>query len=450
MMRLRTIIAGTVLLLGAGLAARSEVQITVDRNPEGSSEFKFEHVPSPLQNDAAAQGRFTILEGKSDANGSRLRALNNGRLPDDDDQPTENFFFTAGTEGGRLQLDLGSVIAIRQVNSYSWHPADRAPQVYRLYGADGAAAGFQAAPGKGTDPATCGWALLANVDTRPPSGRRGGQYGVSIADTTGSLGKFRYLLLDISRTEDRDSFGNTFYAEIDVRAVEPAEPEKPVAAKPVRTKDFEYTLDVAQAPELKEWAETRLRPEMDKWYPILCDCLASDGFTAPKKFQVIIKPMRGVAGTAGTRVEVSAEWIQSQLKRPEWNEAVGSVIHELVHVVQQYKSRGNPGWLVEGIADYLRWFRFEPAAHRPRLRNPARARYSDSYQTTAGFLEYATRNHNHELVVQLNAALRQGRYHPGLWQECTGLTVQELWQQYLHSLTNAPAPAPALAPRTGP
>ena len=442
----RRFVAGAAVLLLCGLAAQAAVQVAVDRNPEGTAEFKFKNVPAPLQNDAAAKARFTIIAGRGDPNGSRLRALNNGRLPDDPDQPAENFFFAAGTDGGRLQLDLGDAIALRQVNSYSWHPADRAPQVYRLYAADGLAAGFEAAPKKELNPEQCGWKLLASVDTRPPTGERGGQYGVSISDSAGSLGKFRYLLFDISRTEDQDTFGNTFYSEIDVRAMEPAEPEVAAGARPGRAKDFDYTVDTSQVPELKEWAENQLRPAMDKWYPIFRDCLASDAFAAPKQFQVAIKPMRGVAATSGTRVDVSAEWIQSQLKRPEWNEAVGSVIHELVHIVQRYKSRGNPGWLVEGVADYLRWFHFEPPNHRPKLRNPARAKYSDSYQTTAGFLEYAAKNHDHELVVKLNAAMRQGRYSPEVWKDCTGLTVQELWGKYVNSLTNAlpatPEPQP--------
>jgi hypothetical protein len=430
-----SIITGAALVLLAGLTVRAEVKVTFDRNLEGTPEFKFKNVPSPLQNDAAAKGKFTIVDGQSDSNGSSLRALNNGLLPQEEDDPGANFFFQAGTEGGRLLLDLGSVIDVKQVNSYSWHPGDRAPQVYTLYGADGAAQDFDAAPRKGADPATCGWKLLASIDTRPPTGEAGGQYGVSIADTAGALGKYRYFLFDVFRTETRDDFGHTFFSEIDVRAMEPAEPEVAAGARPARTKDFDYTLDVSQAPDLKEWAETRLRPAMDKWYPILRDCLASDGFTAPKQFSVTIKPMGGVAGTSDTSVEVSAQWIRSELERPEWNEAAGSIIHELAHVVQQYKTPGNPGWLVEGIADYLRWFHFEPVAHRPKLENPARARYSDSYQTTAGFLEYVVANHNHEFVVQLNAAMRQGRYSADIWKDCTGLSVRELWTRYVASLS---------------
>ena len=159
-------------------------------------------------------------------------------------------------------------------------------------------------------------------------------------------------------------------------------------------------------PDLKEWAETKLKPAVDQWYPVWVDCLASDGFTAPKKFKITIKPMRGVAATSETDIVVSEEWIKGQIGKPEWNEAIGSVIHELVHVVQQYGGRRNPGWMVEGVADYFRWFHYEPVAHRPKLSatRAARAKYSDSYQTTAGFLEYVARTHDHEFVVKMNAA----------------------------------------------
>jgi beta-galactosidase len=111
--------------------------------------------------------------------------------------------------------------------------------------------------------------------------------------------------------------------------------------------------------------------------------------------------------------------------------------------VQQYKGRGNPGWLVEGIADYLRWFQYEPPAHHPTLspQRAARAKYSDSYKTTAGFLEYVTKQHDHEFVVRMNAALRQGRYNTALWKEFTGLTVQELWSEYVQSLAGETASA---------
>jgi hypothetical protein len=110
------------------------------------------------------------------------------------------------------------VTDIASVNSYSWHPGTRAPQVYRLYASDGADPNFNLMPGVKIDPSTCGWREIAFVDTRKQEGDRGGQYGVSIADTSGSLGRYRYLLFDVYETESDDPWGNTFYSEIDVVA----------------------------------------------------------------------------------------------------------------------------------------------------------------------------------------------------------------------------------------
>ena len=70
-------------------------------------------------------------------------------------------------------------------------------------------------PATKIDPTTRGWKKIAFVDTRPDR-NRGGQYGVSITDPTGSLGHYRYLLFDVFETESDDVYGNTFFSEIDV------------------------------------------------------------------------------------------------------------------------------------------------------------------------------------------------------------------------------------------
>ena len=115
-------------------------------------------------------------------------------------------------------LDLGNAIEITQVNTYSWHANSRGPQVYNLFASEGAGPGFNPTPDSHTDPATCGWKLIATVDTVPTQGETGGQYGVSITDASGSLGKFRYLLFDSIPTEFDNPWGNTFFSEINVIA----------------------------------------------------------------------------------------------------------------------------------------------------------------------------------------------------------------------------------------
>jgi hypothetical protein len=191
-------------------------------------------------------------------------------------------------------------------------------------------------------------------------------------------------------------------------------------------KTYEITIDTSETPELKDWAE-KLRPVVEQWYPTIVEYLPSEGYTAPRQLSITFKNMDGVAYTRGTRIVCAAAWFKAH------PDDQGAVIHELAHVVQQYRGGGNPGWLVEGVADYIRWIKYEPEAKRPRP-DPRRAKYTDSYRTTAAFLEYVAAAHEHEVVVRLNQAMRQGRYRPELWKEYTGKTVDELWEAYVKTL----------------
>ncbi len=215
----------------------------------------------------------------------------------------------------------------------------------------------------------------------------------------------------------------------------PVAPEAKLISKSPDAADYQITIDYTDAPDLKEWVEKKLQPALDKWYPLIVKDLPSEGYTAPAKFSIFLtKDYKGVAATMGTRVVCNIEWFRKELDR----EAVGAVVHELVHVVQQYRRvRGgaeNPGWLVEGVADYIRWFKFEPKPTGTRPRNPDTAKYTDSYRTTAGFLNFVMEKHDKEIVPKLSAAMRQGKYSADLWKQHTGKTVEELWAEYVATL----------------
>jgi hypothetical protein len=167
---------------------------------------------------------------------------------------------------------------------------------------------------------------------------------------------------------------------------------------------------------------------------MIVEMLPSEGYTAPQRFTIVFhKDMRGVANASGRRINCAGPWFERNLE----GEAVGAVVHEMVHIVQQYGGRRsgnrNPGWMVEGLADYIRWFLYEPEDKRPRP-NPARAKYTDSYRITGAFLNYLVENHDKEIVTKFNAAMRAGKYAPELWKEYTGKTVDELWTEYIKTL----------------
>lgn len=205
-------------MLAIAAAARADVTIVVDRNmgDNATPQFRFARVPPPSRDDAATTAKIDLIAGRIDRNSPGLTAVNDGRAPGDWDEPASNLFFAPGSWGGRFRIDLGSVIPIAQINSYSWHPDSRAAQLYKVYGSDASDPSFNPAPESKIDPAAAGWKLIAFVDTRPKEGETGGQYGVSIRDTSGTLGRYRYLLFDVFETEGDDDWSNTFYSEIDV------------------------------------------------------------------------------------------------------------------------------------------------------------------------------------------------------------------------------------------
>lgn len=189
-------------------------RVTFERNSNSAAtrEFKFKSIASPVKDDAAANAKLTLIDGELDQGSAGLAALVDGRLPSDEDEPGSNVYFRAGSSGGRFRMDFTTLIDIAQVNTYSWHPNSRGPQLYKLYAADGSDEKFNPDPKRGVDPATCGWKLIALVSTLPDQGDDGGQYASSVSN----VGKYRYLLFDCYVTELYDNWGNTFYSEIDV------------------------------------------------------------------------------------------------------------------------------------------------------------------------------------------------------------------------------------------
>lgn len=200
---------------------------------------------------------------------------------------------------------------------------------------------------------------------------------------------------------------------------------------------FHFTIDATGAPDLAAWSEKELQPVVVQWYPKIVAMLPSEGYQAPTKLTLTFRSDMGKtpASAAGAGVNLNATWFRSELQR----EARGAVVHELVHVVQNYRGiRGNPnasqtpGWLVEGIADFVRWFRYEPQSKGAEITkgNFARANYNSSYRITGNFLNWLTETRDKDIVRKLNAAARQGKYSEQLWKDWTGKSVQELGEEW--------------------
>jgi hypothetical protein len=191
---------------------------------EATPQFAFKTIPTLSSEDAGQKATFSIVDGQKADFGGEPSILNDGLGPRFPRDEPSMLAFAPDTLEGRLKADLGRIIEIEQINSYSWHrDSHRYVQVYRLYGSDGSVPAFDPEPKIGVDPATCGWTLIAEVDTRlTPGGidlreNDAGQMGVSIRGQTAAIGKYRYLLFVIfTTTETKNRWDQTYWSEIDI------------------------------------------------------------------------------------------------------------------------------------------------------------------------------------------------------------------------------------------
>jgi hypothetical protein len=206
------------------------------------------------------------------------------------------------------------------------------------------------------------------------------------------------------------------------KPADPVEEKKPVAVT--------ITVDASEVPELEAWAEAA-RQRCELWHPLIARALGYDGEPRHKDVRIVLKKnMRGIAGTSGARISVSADYVQ---RHPDDD---GMIVHELVHVVQAYP-KYDPPWLVEGLADYVRYWHYEPGKRSFGI-NPERSKYSDSYGTTARFLAWVQVAKDEQIIHKLDAALRSGEYREEIFEQATGRTIDQLWTEFVRSAERRP------------
>ena len=207
------------------------------------------------------------------------------------------------------------------------------------------------------------------------------------------------------------AFGSTVLSWLWAEAAEPE-------ARPV----VKISVDTSQAPDMAAWA-TKARRICEDNYPMICRELGSEGFKPPARVKLIFKNGNGIAATSAATIVCCRGWFKAH------PDDYGAVVHEMCHVVQAYGAKPVPRWLTEGIADYVRWFVYEPADRRPHI-DRRRAKYTDGYQTTAAFLDWIVRTKEKSFVRRINAACREGRYKDELFKEYAGEPLNKLWEEF--------------------
>ncbi len=201
-----------------------------------------------------------------------------------------------------------------------------------------------------------------------------------------------------------------------------------------------FSVDSSESPDLKDWGD-KAKAICEQWYPTICEYLATDGFKPPTTVKLVFKKeMKAPAATSQTTISINAEYV-SQHK-----DDFGMIVHELTHVVQSYpRNKGldnegkhaDTGWLVEGIADYIRFYKYEPDTPRTRI-DPKKATYKNGYRVAAAFLDWLTKTHDADIVKKLNKALRAGDCGDATFKAITGKELNDLWKEYVATLPPVP------------
>ncbi len=204
----------------------------------------------------------------------------------------------------------------------------------------------------------------------------------------------------------------------------------PLTIADVKTPEVKLDFEGDVSPETKAWAE-EAAVQVREWWPQVVRMLSTQEFKSPEQFVLHFKKeLKVPAYRTPEGLFISIAWIT---KRPD---DFGMVIHEMTHAIQDYRrTPRDAGWLVEGIADYIRYYHYEPESPRPRF-DVTKASYRDAYGTTAAFLAWAMHKYDRRLVRELDSALRRNDYTDALFEKITGKTVDVLWAEFIATKKN--------------
>lgn len=190
------------------------------------------------------------------------------------------------------------------------------------------------------------------------------------------------------------------------------------------TKDGYTLVVINKAPDFDSKVKQRM---IDAFFTVYPQEAAIYNKKTLKKVMFVIDPAYGgVAECGGGVITFSPAWLKQNPGD------IDVVTHEAMHVVQDYPGDAGPGWITEGIADYVRYtLGVDNAGGNWSL--PAYAanqHYENAYRVTARFFVWLEKKKHPGIVKKLDTAMRSKTYTPAIWKKLTGKTVDELWQEY--------------------
>ncbi|KAL5561316.1 hypothetical protein UlMin_031063 [Ulmus minor] len=153
---------------------------------------------------------------------------------------------------------------------------------------------------------------------------------------------------------------------------------------------------------------------------------AADQKSVPK-ITLIVEDIDGVAFAVNNEIHLSARYVGGYSGDVK-SEITGVLYHENTHIWQWSGANGQsaPGWLIEGIADFVRLKSGFIPGHwvKPGGGN----KWDQGYDVTARFLDYCNDLRN-GFVAELNKKMRTG-YSDNFFVDLLGKPIDQLWSDY--------------------
>jgi hypothetical protein len=210
-------------------------------------------------------------------------------------------------------------------------------------------------------------------------------------------------------------------------------------------------VNVEPHPDLDSRAAA-IRDLCSKWYPRIDELLYGSDHQPAYRNLNITYMMQRVAGSADRNsIRIDPVWAA----KADQGEFEGVLIHELTHVVEDYRglqslrcdglrgvycffrvrldfSGNRYHWISEGIADYIRFAHFQPERRAqfnpPDL--PAKG-YKRGYQVAAAFLLWLEQNKDKDIVRSVNRAVNAHTYSPAIFRKRCGASLDQLWAEFV-------------------
>ncbi len=165
---------------------------------------------------------------------------------------------------------------------------------------------------------------------------------------------------------------------------------------------------------------------MNTYFTVYPKLIADFNPNAKKKIYFIIDPAyEGAAYAWGEVVVFGFNYMEGNPKDGD------VVVHETMHHIQQDYKGSVPSWLVEGIADNVRYhYGIDNPDPWTLQEYKPEHNYDGSYGITGRFLLWIETHKNKNFVKELNNALIKGTNYNDFFIQSLGKNIQDVWNEY--------------------